>query len=301
VEFQREIQDAKLLLDFAVANAKSVAEELIASIKKAETWLTTVALPPEGDRTAFEAAYRNLTQVLAPVTAETLKATSDAPAYGRKAFLWPFGPPLSVARLWSRRLWWYALFAALVILFSENTTRILAEYFPADRESLAVAPGWPLISMVLQSLEPFAYGALGTLAYLLRSAHTYIYERTFDPRRTPEYNNRMLLGMIGGGAIKLFVTETTTDEGAVIELSAAALAFIAGYNSDFLFSAIERVTAAILPKVGLESVRRAAPDRVAMMTVERLVTRYATATEDEKKIIERLVDRLTLPQPPDTP
>jgi hypothetical protein len=50
----------------------------------------------------------------------------------------------------------------------------------------------------------------------------------------------------------------------------------------------------------LETVRRATPDRVAMMTVEQLVTRYASASDDEKKIIERLVDRLTLPRPPET-
>src|SRR5262249_21339898 len=151
------------------------------------------------------------------------------------------------------------------------------EYYPPDRESLAVSPFWPLFSLILQSLEPFAYGALGAVTYLLRSAHVFIYERSFDPRRTPEYTNRMLLGLIGGGDIKLFVTQVSTDESSVVELSGAALAFLAGYSSDFLFTTIERVIAAILPRVGLESVRRAVPDRTAMMTVERLVTRYASA------------------------
>ena len=42
-----------------------------------------------------------------------------------------------------------------------------------------------------------------------------------------------------------------------IQLSSAALGFLAGYNTDFLFSTIERVMAALLPKVGIDSVQRA--------------------------------------------
>jgi hypothetical protein len=63
--------------------------------------------------------------------------------------------------------------------------------------------------------------------------------RSSTPRSRPAPN----------GAIKLFIIQATTDEGTVIELSTAALAFIAGHNSNFLFSAIEHVSAAILPKV----------------------------------------------------
>lgn len=301
-----EVQDAKLLLDFAVANGKAIGNELIGAVKHAENWLVSGEyeehLPPSEERTTFEAAYRDLAQVMAPVTAATLRATSDGDEDGRRSrflLLIPFGPRISVARLWSRQLWSYAVFAALIILFSENLARILEQFYPADRETLAAGRGWNLTGMIMQSIDPFAYGALGSIAYLLRSAHVYIYERSFDIRRTPEYNNRILLGMISGGAIKLFVSQVTTDDGTVLELSGAALAFIAGYNSDFLFTTIERVIAAILPKVGLESVRKQAPDRTAMMTVERLVTRYASAPADEKKIIERLVDRLTAPQPPE--
>jgi hypothetical protein len=249
-------------------------------------------LPEESERTKFEEAYRDLAQILTPVTAATLRATSDAEADGRRVFLLS-RRPLSEAYIWSRKLWAYAMLTAFVILFSENTATILAQFFPADRETVGATLTWQLISSVLQSLEPFAYGALGALAYLLRSAHTYIYERSFDTRRSPEYNNRILLGMISGGAIMMFVSQITTDKGEVIQLSGAALAFIAGYNCDFLFTAIERVMAAILPKVGVESVRKAAPDRMALMTVERLVTRYAGASEGEKKMIEKLVERLT--------
>jgi len=297
-----EVADAKRLLDFAIATGKAVGDEAIAGIKHAEAWLgseRTTELPPEKERVAFEQAYRDLAQVMAPVTAATLRATSDAEPDGVTRFPWAWRGTVSEAKLWSRKLWAYTILAALLILFSENTARILAEFFPADVETAGAGLTWTLFSSIMQSIEPFAYGTLGAMAYLLRSAHTYIYERSFDTRRTPEYTNRALLGMIGGGAIKLFVTEVVTDEGTVLELSGAALAFIAGYNSDFLFSAIERVMAAVLPKVGLESVRRAAPDRMALMTVERLVARYAGATDEEKRMIERLVDKLTAARVPE--
>jgi hypothetical protein len=273
-----------------------VDEEQIANIKKAEVWLVagaSTALPEDSARTAFEAAYRDLAQLLAPVTAATLRATSDAPGDGRKVFPWAMKYEASEAKLWSRKLWVYTVITAAVILSSENTTRIITEFFPADQQTIGVGLTWRLISVILQSLEPFAYGALGSLAFLLRSAHTFIYERTFNVLRIPEYNSRILLGMISGGAIKLFIAGVPGDDGTVLELSAAALAFIAGYNSDFLFSTIERVSAAILPKVSVETVRRAEPDRVALMTVERLMARYEKASDAEKAMIEKLLERLT--------
>jgi hypothetical protein len=39
----------------------------------------------------------------------------------------------------------------------------------------------------------------------LPSGTTFIYERTFDTRRTPEYTNRIFRERVSGGAIKLLV------------------------------------------------------------------------------------------------
>ena len=107
---------------------------------------------------------------------------------------------------------------------------------------------------LLFSLQPWAYGELGACAYMLRSAHYFIYQRSFDVRRKPEYFNRILLGAISGGAIILFVTNLTNDDGSSINLGAAALGFVAGYSADFLFNTIERIVTAIFPKVAVETV-----------------------------------------------
>jgi len=100
----------------------------------------------------------------------------------------------------------------------------------------------------LNVIQPVLYGGLGACVYLLRSLHKHIYERTFDRRYKPEYVNRVVLGMVSGGVVTLLVKEI----GNIPELagiSAAALAFIIGYNTDLLFSLIERISNALFPKV----------------------------------------------------
>ena len=58
------------------------------------------------------------------------------------------------------------------------------------------------------------------------------------------------------GAIQLLITQVA-DETSVIKLSAAAVAFVAGYDSDLLFTTVERMSAALLPKVGVSTMRQA--------------------------------------------
>jgi hypothetical protein len=123
---------------------------------------------------------------------------------------------------------------------------------------------------ILQSLLPWAYGALGSCAYLLRSAHYFIYQRSFDLRRKPEYFNRVLLGAISGGAIILFVNYLVDDGGTVLHLSSAALGFVAGYSTDFLFNTIERVVAAIFPKT--DSDPKVQPQRTQRTVVKKTPT-----------------------------
>ncbi|HEY2071813.1 MAG TPA: hypothetical protein VGG48_19795 [Rhizomicrobium sp.] len=103
----------------------------------------------------------------------------------------------------------------------------------------------PSDAQTLKILTPFVYGALGACVYLLRSLHEHIYDRSFDRRHKGEYYNRILLGTISGGILVLLFP-LPKDGTAVIGDS--AVAFLAGYNTDLLFSAIERVTAAVLPK-----------------------------------------------------
>jgi hypothetical protein len=252
--FNQQIEDARELLNFAIAEGRAVEDRIIEEIDKSEALLLSSTFPSLEARTAFEKAYRDLARFLAPVTVQTLRATADAA--GRTTFLLARRKPRSEAIIWSRRLWGLTSLFALLALFGENLNQILkgAELPPWDKVGNKLCP-WEIVNSVFQVLVPFTYGALGSVANLLRSCHQYIYKRQFDPNRIPEYYNRIFLGIVSGGVIVLYI-QGDTGQGT-IKFGAAALGFLAGYSNDVLFAAIERTIAAILPKADTETSRGA--------------------------------------------
>lgn len=239
------VSEANVLLEFAAQAGKAVPAAVALDI----TGATSVT-------PSFLSAYRELAALMGGVSFRTLRATDDDPAYARRP--WPevlFRTPVSEARRWSLRLWLVTLATAVFIVVDNNYHAVLMAFFARDEQSAGVQLYWYGLDIVLQSLLPFAYGTMGACAYLLRSAHDHIHERTFDPIRIPEYYNRLLLGTIAGGSVELLVDALTTD-GAVVSLSGAALAFVAGYNADLLFRVIERVSGALLPKAEGESSKK---------------------------------------------
>jgi hypothetical protein len=200
----------------------------------------------------FELAYYRLASTLAPVTAETLRNTRGVAQASRGGFIGRlvnrFRGDGSPAQHFTNRLWICTIFFALFVIFAELGINVLGA--KTNQNDLWVKGPRDL----LLSLQPWAYGGLGACAYMLRSAHYFIYQRSFDVRRTPEYYNRILLGAISGGAIILFITNLSNDDGSSINLGAAALGFVAGYSTDLLFNTIERIVTAIFPKVAVETV-----------------------------------------------
>lgn len=190
----------------------------------------------------FERSYYRLATFASPVTAETLDATRAFTSISDESEPWwsrliGNSPALRFTRRFA--------FAAIVIAILIVTGECLVYYWGLEQDTTKYA--WQ--KNLAQILLPWGYGALGSCAYLLRSAHYFIYQRCFDLRRKPEYFNRVLLGAISGGAIILFVDYLVdSDSGDVLHLSSAALGFVAGYSTDFLFNTIERVVAAIFPK-----------------------------------------------------
>jgi hypothetical protein len=209
---------------------------------------------------AFELAYYRLAVAMSPVTAETLEATAATTFRmdGSRLYRfrdWIFGnsPALRFTRMFAA----VAIALGAFVILAEGKIYVLG----LEGDALTEVR----LKNTLESLLPWAYGALGSCAYLLRSAHYYIYQRSFDLRRKPEYFNRVLLGAISGGAIILFVNYLVDDgSGTALHLSSAALGFVAGYSTDFLFNTIERVIAAIFPKT--DSDPKVQPARSATKT-----------------------------------
>lgn len=200
---------------------------------------------------AFEQAYYRLAVTMTPVTAETLASTQAEPNrdpwLSLRDRIFGSSPALRFTRMFAL----VAIGFGAFVIIAECLINVYGQETDASKFF------WQ--KNILQSLLPWAYSALGSCAYLLRSAHYFIYQRSFDLRRKPEYFNRVLLGAISGGAIILFVNYLVGEDGTVLHLSSAALGFVAGYSTDFLFNTIERVVAAIFPKT--DSDPKAQPQR----------------------------------------
>jgi hypothetical protein len=236
--------------------------------------------------TAFELAYYDLALFTTPVTAETLRNTEQTG--------YRFYQPSE-----AQRFTWVIWLMAFAFIAGVLTSAYIVSSPAAELDP----PPW--FVRIAKLLIPWAYGGLGACAYMLRSAHTFMYQRCFDVRRKPEYLNRIFLGAISGGAVVVLIDELAGDSGTTVRLSASALGFIAGYSTDFLFNAVERIVAAILPRVGLESVQRAAPVAArpaldvpgAGLTLKELLDRMHAAEIPEDKelyraLIEKIKDRL---------
>lgn len=304
-DFKREVEDATTLLDFVVAqgfkdpDGRKLDDKIIEEIKKGQDLLDKSEKIPATDRAAFDRAYRDLALFVSPVTIGTLKATSDK--FGRYSRLSPMRTKTAEAIIWSRKLTLWTVYFVVIAVGGDLLNEISGQFLPPLDEARGGGITWCYyLQSLLAILVPFTYGGIGSCAYLLRSCHQYIYTRQFDTRRIPEYYNRMLLGVVSGGAITLFVSQIQDGKGATVRLSAAALGFLAGYNTDFLFNTIERVTAAILPKVGVETVQTAAARKSTALafslegvSIKDLLDRHSkTTTPEERKFIEGLIEKV---------
>lgn len=291
---ERQVADALMMLDYAIssgvkaADAHPISHDIVATIettagklglvdgKLGEAGGTARNALSVAEWAAFDLAYYDLATALAPVTAETLRNTAGKAPSSRTWDELLRGD--SPALRFTRALWYVSLFFAAFVLGSNWYLNVMAANTNTDTYLVS--------RTILELMTPWMYGGLGACVYLLRSAHTYIYQRTFDVRRQPEYINRILLGMIAGGAIILFANNIAGDDGTVIQLGSAALGFLAGYNTDLLFSALERISGALLPKLGIDTVQKAGA--VKPVDVNAIVDHAVEAKGAEKDHLHAL-------------
>jgi len=249
-EIRRNVRDANQLLDFAIETGLRKPEGAAIPPEIISTMKVTAAKVGLGEKASdsvqlkaselarFELSYYALAEFTSPVTADTLR---DTRTDGK-------GAPSS-AQMFARLLWIIAGFFILAVLLGG---------YVSQNPDYATDPPHKYVQLAAL-LTPWAYGGLGACAFLLRSAHEHIYKRSFDVRRKPEYLNRILLGAISGGAVIVLINQLTDQGGAAINLSSAALGFIAGYSTDFLFNTVERIVAAIFPKSDPETAPKPLP------------------------------------------
>jgi hypothetical protein len=122
--------------------------------------------------------------------------------------------------------------------------------------SVTASSGWlsgtvgkEVLNIVQTYVLPPLYGWVGAMAYVLRRLISEINARTYQENSNTSYNLRIYLGILAGLAIGWFLAPDTTTSGNVLHvLSPLALAFLAGYSVELLFSAMDKLLEAFSTK-----------------------------------------------------
>jgi hypothetical protein len=110
-----------------------------------------------------------------------------------------------------------------------------------------------LLTVVGTYVLPMLYGFLGSAASVIRDFSRKMRDSTFAPRDLTLTVVRLALGILAGASVGLFFTPTTLPQGdplptGAVALSASALAFLAGYGVEVLFSMLDSTIARIFKK-----------------------------------------------------
>jgi hypothetical protein len=98
-----------------------------------------------------------------------------------------------------------------------------------------------VLGAIQSYILPLLYGLLGAIAYILRSLVKEIKEKSFTQEMRINYLLRVFLGALAGLAIGWFFGDIEGRVSAGISsLSPLALAFLAGYSVEVLFSVMDR-------------------------------------------------------------
>jgi hypothetical protein len=127
-----------------------------------------------------------------------------------------------------------------------------------------------VIDVLQQVLLPICYGWVGAWAYVLRRLGREAAERTYREDNKIAYSLRVWLGVVAGLAIGWFLRPEKVEVGSATSISPFALAFVAGYSVDLLFTAMDRLVLAFsgTPAGGAPSAQQTLLVRAQMPTVQ---------------------------------
>ena len=101
-----------------------------------------------------------------------------------------------------------------------------------------------IIEVLQQSVLPLLYGWLGAMAFVLRTLSQQSRDRTFRVENQTDWDLRVWLGIVAGLAIGWFFKPSAMETSGISLVSPFALAFVAGYSVDLLFTAMDRIVTA---------------------------------------------------------
>lgn len=123
----------------------------------------------------------------------------------------------------------------------KETDYFLWVFTPGNAEEIQTSQ--IVLTALLKYVLPILYGALGASAYIVRVLADEIRSYTFSSGSVVRYELRYYLGAVAGFSIAWFTSDSKSTESAGIlqSLSPLALAFLAGYSVDLLFSFLDRL------------------------------------------------------------
>lgn len=235
------LKDTLRLAIYAVESGQLPAEIHIDELYRMwDIKITHQKTLPEEDIIYLQSCYAILSRQLAPTTAISLRATETKNAKSSQDYM------NTDAGRHVRNIWISSFLILAAIVFM-NIYQYLFELDGAKVASLN-ADAFNTANYIYTffiKLTPFMYGAFGACIYLLRQAETQLQERTFDPRRLPEFRNRLVLGTLSGGIIVMLYSSGGSETN--VKITEAALGFIGGYSIDLLFSLLDRIVEALKP------------------------------------------------------
>lgn len=138
-----------------------------------------------------------------------------------------------------------------------SSARILAYWLPFQnsiateggdisfRNTLLTTWAKQILQGMSAYLLPLIYGLVGACAFVLRALSRQIRERTFSKTDSViQFGLRLVLGALAGISIGWFLNSETPSDHLVASLSPLALAFIAGYSVELVFTAVDKIISA---------------------------------------------------------
>jgi hypothetical protein len=314
VKYRERYIELEEMLEYAAATSKLDPLSLSLEVKKLKkvffyespAHLTVETLcEAEAD---MEELYATLSQLIYPVTIQTLRATSELyPVKNSWLSSWLLGSN-SIGLNFFRQIIWVAIALIGLLCLKEGVNfyvtdhAISASTIPGSAQAtVASIPknSLELLNRLLQMATPFLYGAIGSLVYIYKTLSDLYVCRTLDPNKLANDWMRLFMGgLMGGLTVALFYQQYyaqgyVSSDGDVSKISAVALAFLTGYSVEFFYRILDRIINTVLPKSVEDSTMAQTVISPRQQQMDMLLKRLKDAkTEEDKAVIRGLLGKL---------
>jgi len=309
VKYRERYIELEEMLEYAAATSKLDPLSLSLEVKKLKkiffyespSHLTVETLcEAEAD---MEELYATLSQLIYPVTIQTLRATSELyPIKHSWLSSWLLGSN-SIGLNFFRQIIWVAIALIGLLCLKEGVSFYIADHattastIPGSAQAtVASIPknSLELLNRLLQMATPFLYGAIGSLVYIYKTLSDLYVCRTLDPNKLANDWMRLFMGgLMGGLTVALFYQQyyyqgyVSPDGGDASKISAVALAFLTGYSVEFFYRILDRIINTVLPKSVEDNTMAQAVISPRQQQMDMLLKRLKDAKSDEDKAIIR--------------